>query len=90
MCIKGQTLTVDNTVCGTGVEDVDEVVVLEMVGVLEDVVDDDEVVEEEEEVGGVEAEDCWVEGVTGAAEVGVELVMTGAELVGVAKYLSVH
>lgn len=34
MCIKGKTLTVDNTVCGTGVEEVDEVVVLEVVGVL--------------------------------------------------------
>jgi hypothetical protein len=33
VCVKGQTLTVDNTVCGTGVEEVDEVVVvLEVVG----------------------------------------------------------
>jgi hypothetical protein len=54
---------------------------------LEDVVDDEVVVEEGEVVGGVEAEDCWVEGVTGAAEAGVELVMTGAELVAGAKHL---
>lgn len=78
--VTATTGVVDNTVCGTEVEEVDEVVVLEVVGVLEDVVDDEEVVEEEEVVGGVEAEDCWV-GVTGAAEVGDELVMTGAELV---------
>lgn len=80
--VTATTGVVDVTVCGTEVEEVDEVGVLEMVGVLEDVVDDKEVVEEEEVVGGVEAEDCWVEGDTGAAEVGVELVMTGAELVG--------
>jgi hypothetical protein len=77
MCIKGQTLTVGTTVCGTEVEEVDEVEALVVVGMLEDVIDDEEVVEEEEVVGGMEAEDCWV-------------VMTGAELAGGAKYLLVH
>jgi hypothetical protein len=82
---------VDNTVCGTKVEEVDEVVVLETVGVLEDMVDDDEVVVEEEVVGGVEAEDCWVEVATVSGVVEVEvLVMAGAELVGGARYLLVH
>lgn len=73
---------VGTTVCGTEVEEVDEVEVLVVVGMLEDVIDDEEVVEEEEVVGGMEAEDCWVEGVTGVVEVGVVLVMTEAELAG--------
>lgn len=79
--VTATTGVVDNTDCGTEVEEVDEVVVLEMVATLEDMVDDEEVVEEDEVVGGMEAEDCWVEIITGVVEVGMGVV-AGAELVG--------
>lgn len=79
--VTATTGVVGTTVCGTEVEEVDEVEALVVVGMLEDVIDE-EVVEEEEVVGGMEAEDCWVEGVTGVVEVGVVLVMTEAELAG--------
>jgi hypothetical protein len=83
--VTATTGVVDGTVCGTKVEEVDEVVVLETVAMLEDVVDEG-VVEEEEVVGGMEGEDCVVEVATGVAEVGVA-GMTGAEeLVGVSDF----
>lgn len=76
--VTATTGVVDSTVCGTKVEEVDEVVVLETV-VLEDMVDE-EVVEEEEVVDGMEVEDCWVEVATGVVEVEV-VGVTGAEVV---------
>lgn len=80
---------VDSTVCGTTVEDEDEEVeVLEVEGVLEDVVDE-EVVEEDEVMGVVEVEDCWAD-VVGVVEVEVEVedvVVAGAEVgLGVADF----
>lgn len=71
---------VGNTGCGTEVEEVSKVEVLEVV-VVEDVVD--EVVKEEEVavVGLTEVEDCWVEVATGVVEVGVVVgVVAGAEV----------
>lgn len=71
---------VDTTVCGTKVEEVDEVEVVEEMEVVVEGVDDEEVIEEEEVVGAMEAEDCWVEVATGVVEVGVVLT-AGAEVV---------
>lgn len=72
---------VDNTGCGTKVEEVSKLEVLEEEVVVEDVVD--EVVEEEEVVVGLtEVEDGWVEVATGVVEVGVVVVgvVAGAEV----------